>query len=76
MKRREMVENIASELIHELTGFMSWNRALDMADIVLSRIEKEGMTPPYREVYPVKTEGFGFQPEPKCMYSSSWEPEK
>lgn len=46
MKRSEMIKNIASELIHEYTNFMSFDKAQELADVVLIRIEQEGMLPP------------------------------
>lgn len=48
MKRSEMIQNIASELIHPNTNFMSYDKALELAEIVLNRIEREGMLPPNR----------------------------
>lgn len=46
MTRNEMIQNIASELVHEYTNFMSFNKAQAMAEIILARIEQEGMLPP------------------------------
>lgn len=46
MKRSEMIQNIASELVHEWTGFMPFSKAQQLAEIVLKRIEKDGMQPP------------------------------
>lgn len=46
MKRSEMIQNIASELIHPNTKFMSYDKALELAEIVLKRIEEDGMLPP------------------------------
>jgi len=53
MKRSEMILNIASELIHEHTNLIPFDKAQDLAEIVLNRIEKDGMLPPiepYRRV--------------------------
>jgi len=46
MKRSEMILNIASELVHEYTNLMPFDKAKELADIVLTRIEREGMYPP------------------------------
>ena len=46
MKRSEMIEDIASELVHEHTGFISWDKAQELAETVLTRIEDSGMKPP------------------------------
>jgi hypothetical protein len=45
MKRSEMVENIASELVIFYPKF-NYDVALELADIILIRIEKDGMLPP------------------------------
>jgi hypothetical protein len=50
MKRSDMVLDIASELVHEYTNFMSWDKAQELAEIILSRIEKDGMSPPPYDV--------------------------
>jgi quinol monooxygenase YgiN len=50
MKRSDMLLNIASELVHEHTNFMAWDKAQELAKIVLSRIEKDGMLPPPYDV--------------------------
>ena len=47
MKRSEMLLSIASELVHPHLGFPLWPEAQEMAEIILSRIEKEGMQPPF-----------------------------
>lgn len=46
MKRSEMIQNIASELVCEQTNHISWDKAQEVAERVLARIEKDGMTPP------------------------------
>jgi hypothetical protein len=46
MKRSDMIQNIASELVHEYTNFMSFDKALNMAEIILNRLEIDGMQPP------------------------------
>jgi hypothetical protein len=50
VKRSEMIQDIASELIQG-TNFIPWNTAQELAELVLKRIEKEGMVPNtyYRE---------------------------
>lgn len=53
MKRSEMIEIIASELVQEFTNFMMFNKAQELAEIILSRIEKDGMLPP---IEPGRTE--------------------
>lgn len=46
MKRSEMVLNIASELVHSYTNFLSFDKAQELAELILSRIEKDGVLPP------------------------------
>lgn len=41
-----MILDIASELVHEYTNFMSFDKAQELAEIILNRIEKEGMRRP------------------------------
>lgn len=53
MKRSEMIQIIASELVHEETKFMSFDVAQDLAEVILKRIEAEGMLPP---IEPGRTE--------------------
>jgi hypothetical protein len=50
MKRSEMIENVASELVHEWTGFMPFDKAKQLAEICLNRIEKEGMRKPLKYI--------------------------
>ena len=45
MKRSEIILCIASELVCDLTNFMPFDKAQELAEIVLNRIEKEGMCP-------------------------------
>jgi hypothetical protein len=45
MKRSDMVLNIASTIVmHDIT--ITFDKAQEMAEIILERIEKEGMLPP------------------------------
>lgn len=44
MKRSEMLEDIALELIREELGFPSYDKCQIVAEYVLNRIEKEGMS--------------------------------
>ena len=46
MKRSEMIQTIATELCHPHTSFMAWDKCLHLAEVILKRIEKEGMKPP------------------------------
>lgn len=62
MKRSEIIMNIASELVHEFTNFMAFDDAQEMAEIVLKRIEKDGMIPPNNQKY-------------DYTITNSWEPE-
>lgn len=47
MKRSEMIQIIASDLVHEYTNFMPFDKVQELAEIVLKRIEGEGMLPPF-----------------------------
>lgn len=69
MKRSEMIEDIASELIREESNFISWDKAKILAKYVLKRIEKEGMLPPFRN----KT--WETENEIHSVFESEWEPE-
>lgn len=71
MKRSEMIQNIASELIHPNTKFMSYDKALELAEIVLKRIEKDGMLPPG---YPTNLSGWEIG-KGGSAYIYEWEPE-
>jgi len=55
MRRHEMVQNIATAIlisaIDELDICISYDKALNMADVVLKRIEKEGMVAPLSDEY-------------------------
>jgi hypothetical protein len=75
MKRSEMLLDIASELVHEHTNFMPWSKAQQMAEIVLSRIEREGMKPPMAEVPPYQELDLPLDPNPKNVWAYQWEPE-
>jgi predicted kinase len=55
MKRSEMILIIASELVHEFTNFMDFDDAQSMAEIVLARVEDEGMLPPYNNSWEPET---------------------
>ena len=46
MKRSDVILAIASELVHSDINFVPFNKAQEMAEIILNRIEKEGMLPP------------------------------
>lgn len=72
MKRSEMVLNIASELVHEYTDFMSFDKAQKLAEIVLNRIEKEAMFPP-----PIKNPKFqgGHNNTIHPYYINEWDKE-
>lgn len=52
MKRNDMILDIASELICGELNFPSWDKAQIVAEYILKRVEKEGMTPPlfHREI--------------------------
>lgn len=39
MKRSDMILNIASELVHEHINFISFDKAQELAEVILSRIE-------------------------------------
>ncbi len=47
VKRSEMLENIASELVRQELGFPSFDKCQLMAEYILTRMEKEGMCPSY-----------------------------
>lgn len=71
MKKSEMILTIASALIHPYTNFMPWDKAQHLAEIILNEMEKEGMTPPYREIASISiVEQYGFKAPRR-----SWEPE-
>jgi len=67
-----MIEDIASELCHPYSTeiFINFDKALEIAEIVLNRIEKEGMLPPEYNM----NEGSGKYKIPSC-YTNEWEPE-
>jgi len=46
VRKSEMIQTIASELIHEHTNFMPWDKAQEMAEIILTSVEKKGMRRP------------------------------
>lgn len=46
MKRSDIILDIASTLVHTYTDFMSFDKTQELAELVLDRIEKEGMLPP------------------------------
>jgi hypothetical protein len=46
MKRSEMIQIIASECVCSQTKFMSFDRAQQLAEYILARLEAEGMVPP------------------------------
>lgn len=46
MKRSEMIQIIASDLIREALDNPHWNVAQEIAEIILKRIEDQGMVPP------------------------------
>lgn len=63
MKRSDMVLNIASTIVmHDIT--ITFDKAQDMAEIVLERIEKEGMLPPQiKVIHPGAFTGDSFEYE-------------
>ncbi len=80
MKRSEMLLKIEEALektfgVDPETGERLTAPSDYLAWVMLSTAEDLGMSPPYREVFPIHTEGTGFQPPPKPMSSNSWEPE-
>ena len=68
-----MVLDIASELVHEHTNFMPFDKAQELAEIVLNRIEKEGMLPPFNEeefIFSKNEHGI------ELANGNQWEPEE
>ena len=46
MRRSDMILDIASVLVDERTNFMSWDKAQELAEMVLTTVERQGMIPP------------------------------
>lgn len=69
MKRSEMVLNIASELVNDLTNFMPFDKAQCMAEIILTRIQKDGMIPPMSKETETHHGGY------VRLWTMKWEPE-
>ena len=68
MKRSDMIKDIASELVCEYTNFMSFDKAQDLANVILNRIEKEGMCPPPDETIGTSSLGIPCQWEYEGEY--------
>jgi hypothetical protein len=70
MKKSEMIEDIASEMIREEINFPSFNKAKIVAEHILNRIEKQGMLPPSVQINP----NYSNARIPAC-YKNEWESE-
>lgn len=76
MKRSEMLKIIQTVLCSQgFTGMLPSFYDQDAKEI-LNIIEEAGMLPPMAEFLPIERKVMGFDPGPKSIWSTQWEPEE